>query len=52
MEEISSIVKLVAEYGALIFIAAIFFYICIRLLNVFFKFLEKKVGSKKKDKEQ
>lgn len=51
MVEVSNIIKLVAEHGALIIIAAIFFYICIKLLNIFFKFLEKKIGSKKKDKE-
>ena len=50
MEEISTITKLVAEYGVLILITAIFLYVCIRLINIFFKFLEKKVGEKKHDK--
>lgn len=49
MDEISKIVEWIAEYGVLILIAAIFLYICIRLLNIFFKFLEKKVGNKKHD---
>lgn len=50
MDEISSLVKLISEYSVLILIAAIFLYVCIKLLNIFFKFLEKKVGSKKHDK--
>ena len=47
MEEISTITKPVAEYGVLILITAIFLYVCIRLINLFFKFLEKRVGEKK-----
>ena len=50
MEEISTITKLVAEYGVLILITAIFLYVCLRLINIFFKFLEKRVGEKKHDK--
>lgn len=49
MQELSSILKLISDYGVLILIAAIFIYVCIKLLNIFFKFLEKKVGSKKHD---
>lgn len=53
MEEINSIaqfIEWIAEYGVTILIAAIFLYVCIRLINIFFKFLEKKVGEKKHDK--
>ncbi len=50
MEEISTLAKVISEFGVLILIAAIFLYVCIRLVNLFFKFLEKKVGSKKHDR--
>ncbi len=49
-KDITSIVQAIADFGVLIIIAAVFLYASIRLLNIFFKFLEKKFGSKKHDK--
>lgn len=48
-QDITSIMKAIAEFGVLIVIAAIFLYVAIRLINLGFKHAESKIGAKKHD---
>ena len=44
MDEITILVKAIAEYGVLVIIAAIFLYAAIRVVNIFVEWLKSKVG--------
>ena len=47
---IESIAKYIADFGIMLIVCAIFLYIIIRLVNLLFKHLENKLGSKNHDK--
>lgn len=47
---IQSIVQYIAEFGIMVIICAIFLYVVIRIINLIFKHIENRVGSKNHDK--
>lgn len=48
--EVSQIIKLVADFGVMVVIAAVFLYTAIRVINILLKGLEMRVGNRKHDK--